>query len=564
LSYHADVTRPSAKAGPPSHSKRVWLVLALLLILISTITFKGAFVHWLEARHLPSLPNMQEIPPQLADRLQATDQEARNSPTSSGVLGELGKIYHANRHLPGFHERARTCYDLAVSHDPQGWEWIYYRSRIANLGGESDKEIALLASVVEINKNLLIARLRYGQLLLEAGRPDAARPVLQHALYLVIDQGKTIEADYVKLYLAETSMQMGELQRARQTLEAATEVNPTFKPFYSKLVTICQQMNDETGAKKYAKQIPKLSEPPEIPDPMQDSLALLSFERAFIADCAQSALASNRSNWAIRLLRRMAELDPSDQHAIWQLGKTLAQQGRDQEAVAALEQLAAMDNALQHPDYAVALARSLRNAEQVDEAVSVLDRYIDAHPDNALLHYEAGILELSRNRNEEARRRLEASLKFGADQVPQAHAAIGRLLARQGDYHRAVEAYRQAIVIRSDLAWRYELADLYQRAGQADSALKSYRIIAQNHPTEATAIAKAANLLIELQRDAQAIKLLDKLVALEPDVPQHHLQYARVAARLGKLESARAHCRAALRLSPQWVEAQDLMLYLGE
>ena len=100
-----------------------------------------------------------------------------------------------------------------------------------------------------------------------------------------------------------------------------------------------------------------------------------------------------------------------------------------------------------------------------------------------------------------------------------------------------------------------ELGTGQLRAGRYDDALATFRAVAKREPDLALASANIGVALAAMERDREAIELLNRAVELDPDVADTHYNLAAAYARVGQTEAAQRYYREALRLRPNYVNA---------
>ena len=132
--------------------------------------------------------------------------------------------------------------------------------------------------------------------------------------------------------------------------------------------------------------------------------------------------------------------------------------------------------------------------------------------------------------------------------------SIWRRGAPAADYARYLEtepATQQSAILTE------KLAQLYQKEGKPELAIKSFRQALALHPTPQTAVRLTLALGEQLQaagRDAEALKLYDDFLKNTPDWPGALALYQKMEALAGKLgEKAQAEHYAAEinRLAPR-------------
>lgn len=121
----------------------------------------------------------------------------------------------------------------------------------------------------------------------------------------------------------------------------------------------------------------------------------------------------------------------------------------------------------------------------------------------------------------------------------------------------ALEAFETALATDSPTPREplIELGTGQLRAGRYDDALATFRAVAKREPDLALAWANIGVALAAMQRDREAIELLNRAAELDPDVADTHYNLAAAYARVGQTEAAQRHYREALRLRPNYVNA---------
>jgi tetratricopeptide (TPR) repeat protein len=101
-----------------------------------------------------------------------------------------------------------------------------------------------------------------------------------------------------------------------------------------------------------------------------------------------------------------------------------------------------------------------------------------------------------------------------------------------------------------DVPAREARGDALWALGRQEKALSDYETILASRPDAETTLARAGDLLLELNRPAKARAHLGRLRDLAPGRWHHHHKMAVAAFRLGDWDQAIRACRESLRLEP--------------
>lgn len=93
------------------------------------------------------------------------------------------------------------------------------------------------------------------------------------------------------------------------------------------------------------------------------------------------------------------------------------------------------------------------------------------------------------------------------------------------------------------------------QGGMAADAEKAYRLTLQYEPKNADALALLGVLLSENKKHGEALQLIEKALALDPNAAIFHFHYGNALDKAGESARAEASMRKALALNPNWVDA---------
>lgn len=274
-------------------------------------------------------------------------------------------------------------------------------------------------------------------------------------------------------------------------------------------------------------------------------------------------------------------------------GLALAQAGRPQESLAALEKAAALEPA----GWILAwLGEGLRKAGRVEEALAALERAVAADPSYANAWLWRGAALRLAGRPEEG----EAALDRGLRLRPTARGLLERARCRlaRGRAEAALDDVERAAGLDWELSWEADasaqlslargLADARARAWEGDAlnrlgrpkealaalakargplacAFRARALLALGRAEEALSPARdprglvvRAEALLALGRPEEALFAAKKVLASQPYSARVHLLRARAHAACGQRREARAACERALRLRPGFKDALEL------
>lgn len=170
------------------------------------------------------------------------------------------------------------------------------------------------------------------------------------------------------------------------------------------------------------------------------TLARQLYEDVLRADPGQSravfrlALLEPRADRALALLQRYRELEPVDVWGLLAMSDQLARMGRTREALIANDSAAAM--APGERDVAMGRARIYQRAGQRKQALQVMERWTDTHPDDAEAWDQLGREQLRAGRNRSAIRSFVLADSLGG--VP---GTAARLQAARSAAAAAIEPF---------------------------------------------------------------------------------------------------------------------------
>lgn len=264
---------------------------------------------------------------------------------------------------------------------------------------------------------------------------------------------------------------------------------------------------------------------------------------------------------AEEVLWRGKEIDPRDGDLLQNLAEVIRQQGRHEESIKWYDDIIKRDQ-----KYARAYAGkgdALFHLGRYGEASTFLRKALSLDPVMSqahLIHTLIGEAEQKLGRFEEAKRHYESALQIDP-QLFRAHTSlIGLLLEQQHDE----EASQRLQIVRGlgveDKEGVLGVAELFRKRSQYTESLEWYDRILGHDPDYTQAYVGKGDALFRLKRYEEAIEVMNKAIALDPDmsvVPTLQVLMGEAAQALGRLEEASELYKLVLRNNPRHVGALD-------
>jgi tetratricopeptide (TPR) repeat protein len=143
---------------------------------------------------------------------------------------------------------------------------------------------------------------------------------------------------------------------------------------------------------------------------------------------------------------------------------------------------------------------------------------------------------------------------------PEIEYALGESLMDAGRPADAVPHLRIAIAngVRADVAG-VDLVRSLAAAGDRAGALEALATVTPSNPADADSWLALGNLAVLLQAPDLQVRFFGRAAAAAPSNPTAHLNLAVALAETGRLDEAKRHAEEALRLKPDYENAQRLL-----
>lgn len=562
------------------------------------------------AEALPPNAEGLDLEPPLARRLQERTGAVRENPQSAGAWGELALAYDVHELMVP----AAYCYQQAIQLDPADFRWLYFRGMCLFIGSQRealddferaaairpeyapvhvymgrgylkldqlDDARRAFERAVELDDTLIRAHLGLGAVAIAAEDADTARGHLERAIAL---RPRTGEAH---LMLAQATRRLGDADRAMQ-LQAVGARAPGLEPmpdparaeatsregvtlFWTDvraedslargqpaearrqwLDAVRDQPQSARAHAGLGRIYAKTGELNLARDTLLHALELDPEEILAHQDLGKVYQQRSEFEQAIARYRRVLELDPNDHLIRNDLGALVYRSGEVDEGLALLRESCAnlSGNAGAHLNLAIAL----RDASQLPEAATAIERALKIAPDFGLARLTHARILAQLDRLEESAAAFELIVEAmpgrpASNEAAMANAVVlfdyGMVLARIERYADAAAIFADVLAIDPQRISAYNnRAQALYRVGGFAEVQQTLREALDNNPEHLALQNKLAWFLATCPDDAQrrgaeAVTLAQDVCdrSQEP-VPQWLDTLAAAHAEVGEFDKA--------------------------
>ena len=307
-----------------------------------------------------------------------------------------------------------------------------------------------------------------------------------------------LESPYWAALVAETRLQTGQYRSAFFFYKRAVDALPDLRGIHSELAQVYRKTGHEDWATSEEQREANLAA-----KPCTTKTAECSFASGKFLEAAQANSTQPESLfWKIKALNSLAleafaQLSALPESPELHALKAGILKGRKQYKEAAEEWQAALklspkDGHLYHE-----LLTSLFLAHGYDTLMPMLKEALQNEPRSADLNFMLGASLLQTQQPEKAIPYLEAALKADSGLLP-AHASLGFALSQVNRANEAIPHLQRALEIDDDGSLHYQLARVYQSAGNAARAkelMAQYQSITAKTESAKEEVAKQAEIV---------------------------------------------------------------------
>ncbi|CBN55133.1 MULTISPECIES: tetratricopeptide repeat protein [Kamptonema] len=349
--------------------------------------------------------------------------------------------------------------------------------------GKLEDAIAAYCRAIELNPDISWYHHHLGEALSKLGRCDEASIAFRHAIELKPDFAwsyhhlgdalaqqqeweesiaafrKAIELNpehfgsYVGL--GNSLAKLGQLDEAIAAYRRASELNPDAEWIHYALAKALQQRTHSDVVEAIASYRQMIELNPDNVEAYQNLLQLQSDNWELWLQLGNTLVQQGKLEEAIAAYRRLIEHNPHNQTAYYGLGECLAKLGQLEEAIAAYRQ------AIELSEQEEQKAPTLEPTENREEAIKRYIQAIEGNPDNISEYYK--LLELEPDNQ-------EVLLK------------LAQALVRHEQIEDAIAIYRRLLEISPHEQYYQQLGELLGKLSKWDEAINCYRRLIEINP----------------------------------------------------------------------------------
>jgi tetratricopeptide (TPR) repeat protein len=469
------------------------------------------------------LPDLVEVPlPDISNLDQAVQQQLKIKQSELAAMretpgagetelgrsyGEMGMLYHAYT----LHDAAEACYRNAQALAPRTFHWFYYLAKVYAWRGDADDAAAAFKQALSIKADDAPAMIGLAQTLLEANRPDEAKPFFERAL------AKDDACAAAHAGLGRIAALRRDHEAAAGHFKTALELQPNASALHYPLAMAYRNLKQTDKAARHLKQ--RGYSRASLSDPLMAAVEALPIGAQRHTQIGVAAARAGNLSVALKELRKAVQADPDDSSLRLNLGSALGLSG------------------------------------DRDGAIKQFRQAIRLQPEFSRAHCSLAAMLAGKGENDEALTHFRQAVA-GDPQQFDAHLGLARLAMKTGKHPLAVTHYALAVKIDPrHIASRegrvVALAKMGKYAEATDSLSKSLKVFPQSMPLTHAAARLWATCPDERFRDgAKALELANALFGRQRSL-EHAETLAMALAETGNYEDAKKWQSRAIELAPR-------------
>ena len=258
--------------------------------------------------------------------------------------------------------------------------------------------------------------------------------------------------------------------------------------------------------------------------------------------------------------RKVLEIQPENEIALYLLGVVSLQVGKISQAITHLESAIRLNE--NEPSYYQNLSIAFASSNQLERAIDNCEKAIALAPRNAEFHLHLGHLLLQCNRTDDAIIAFRNAIKISPKNA-EAFRSLGRaLLTSNGHLNESVSMLGQAILLDPNLAEAYnELGFVLHRLNRTEESVQAFLAAIHRKPNYANAYLNLSTAYRALGMLDQAESACRHSVLLDPATADSHVKLGVLLTDMGCLDEAIACFKSAMQLKPDCPNTHSRFLF---
>jgi tetratricopeptide (TPR) repeat protein len=204
---------------------------------------------------------------------------------------------------------------------------------------------------------------------------------------------------------------------------------------------------------------------------------------------------------------------PANPEILFEFGRLCLEADLFRDAIPALEKASQLEP--QNDRYAYVLASAYVGKVRHKEALAILQRLVEKHPEDPVLNYAYGSVLYTEGMNlDGAEKYLRKSIELQPKQVG-AYYYLGMVIVKKGDQEQAGTIFQE---------------------------------ILERHPDHLASLEQLGTILVKQRKNEEAQHVLEKVLQLDPKSLTGHYQYGLLLGRLGQRDESKKHMEIAQQL----------------
>ena len=352
--------------------------------------------------------------------------------------------------------QAEPLLQQAVAKDPKDFQAWYDLGFVQNALHKNTDAISDYEKSVELNPAIFESNLNLGLLLAKQGENVRAVKYLRAATRL--QPSSQAQTSIAQAWLAlGNALQNNDAAQALEAYRHASQLGPQDPlPHFFSAQLLEKQEHLEQAQSEY-KQAASLGSGEE--------------KRAALSGLVNTAIARRSPDQAESALRDYLRENPGDGTAHLLLGRILATENKNQEALAELESA----NNGSGPEVQREKAELLAGLQQYEEAAAIYKKLVEQNPQDARLRHQYGIMLMKQHHFDVAQSELLAALKLDPSMVA-AYGDLAVTASENQQYPLAIQVLdARAKIVPETAATHFLRATAYDHLRQYPLATAEYR-----------------------------------------------------------------------------------------